>query len=179
MRTIVSSAVLLAGAVALGGVTAGMAAQGNRSQQSEDVLPALLTEVRGLRVAMEQMASAGPRVQLALGRLQLQEQRINTMVRRLESVRDAIGSAEKESAGTQAQLSMMTEMFKKDLPEGEKNPLTNAIDALTKAVAAGTAEIQRLQGEEAMLQQQIATEQGRWSDINRALEELERALGRR
>jgi hypothetical protein len=39
--------------------------------------------------------------------------------------------------------------------------------------------VQRLQAEEADLQQQIATEQGRWSDINRALEELQRALGRR
>jgi chromosome segregation ATPase len=179
MRTTVSSAALLAGAVALGGMTAGMAAQGNRGQQNEDVLPALLTEVRGLRAAMEQMASAGPRVQLALGRLQLQEQRVSTMLRRLESVRDAIGRAEKEGAGLQAQLSMMTKMFKEDLPPDEKNPMTSTIDALTKAVAAGTAEVQRLQGEEAMLQQQIATEQGRWSDINRGLEELERALGRR
>src|SRR5215213_8736359 len=50
----------------------------------EDVLPALLVEVRGLRAAMEQMAAAGPRVQLALGRVQLQEQRINTLIRRLD-----------------------------------------------------------------------------------------------
>ena len=41
-------------------------------------MPALLTEVRGLRVAMEQMTSAGARVQLALGRLQLQESRLNS-----------------------------------------------------------------------------------------------------
>ena len=54
---------------------------------------ALLTEVRGLRHAMEQMAAAGPRVQLALGRLQLQEQRVNTLVRRLETVRDALSAA--------------------------------------------------------------------------------------
>ena len=36
-----------------------------------DVLPALLDEVRGLRAAMEQMASAGPRIQLFTSRLQL------------------------------------------------------------------------------------------------------------
>jgi hypothetical protein len=40
---------------------------------------ALLREVDGLRVAMEQKASAGPRVQLAIKRLQLQEQRVNNM----------------------------------------------------------------------------------------------------
>ena len=46
--------------------------------QQPDVLNALLVEVRGLRSAMEQLAAAGPRVQLTMGRLQLQEQRINT-----------------------------------------------------------------------------------------------------
>ena len=50
-------------------------------------MSALLTEVRGLRQALEEMGTAGPRVQLALGRLQLQEQRVNTAIRRLESIR--------------------------------------------------------------------------------------------
>src|SRR3972149_2796185 len=54
------------GALSVGFVVS-IAAQGPRPQDS-DVLPALLTEVRGLRAAIEQMASAGPRVQLALGR---------------------------------------------------------------------------------------------------------------
>src|SRR5437762_13620444 len=52
--------------------------------KQEEVLPALLVEVRGLRAAIEQLASAGPRVQLALGRVQLQEQRVNALMRRIE-----------------------------------------------------------------------------------------------
>ena len=44
--------------------------------QQPDTTAALLVEVRGLRAALEQLASAGPRVQLMFGRLQLQEQRI-------------------------------------------------------------------------------------------------------
>ena len=59
-----------------------------------DVLPALLVEVRGLRAAMEQMAAAGPRVQLALGSVQLQEQRINNLIRRLDEVRLTLGGAQ-------------------------------------------------------------------------------------
>ena len=39
-------------------------------------MPALLQEVRGLRAAIEQMTASASRVQLALGRLQLQEQRL-------------------------------------------------------------------------------------------------------
>jgi hypothetical protein len=86
MRTVVSRVVLMAGAAAFGGLTAVMAAQGNRLQQNEDVLPQLLIEVRGLRAASEQMASAGPHVQLLLGRVQLQEQRIGNQIRRLDMV---------------------------------------------------------------------------------------------
>lgn len=173
-------ALVAGGLVALGfGVS--LAAQGTQPQQP-DVLAALLTEVRGLRQAMEQMASAGPRVQLALGRLQLQEQRVNTMIRRLETIRDAISKQQQEAAGVHAQLANFETMFKqnaKDMPPGETNPMTALLEGFRKAAAAGEAEMQRLQEEEAQLQQQIAAEQGRWSEINRTLEDLERVLGKR
>jgi prefoldin subunit 5 len=158
-----------------------MAAQGARPQEP-DVLGALLTEVRGLRQAMEQMAAAGPRVQLALGRLQLQEQRVNTMIRRLETLRDTIANAEKGLQTTQGQMatwgSMFKGMFKTDDVPDDKNPLSAMVAAGKKAIAAEMADIQRLQAEEAQLQQQIAAEQGRWAEINKALEDLERAFRR-
>jgi chromosome segregation ATPase len=171
------------GVLSVGFVVA-IAAQGPRPQDS-DVLPALLTEVRGLRAAMEQMASAGPRVQLALGRLQLQEQRINTMLRRLDSVRDSINSIEKEKAGVESQFKMMEATVKeqlRDMPAGsteKQHPMGQMLDALQKSVARGTDDVLRLQAEEAQLQQQVVTEQGRWTEINSALEDLERALGKR
>jgi hypothetical protein len=40
-------------------------------------------------------------------------------------------------------------------------------------------QLQRLQHEETALGQEIAAEQGRWSEINQRLEELDRALSRR
>ncbi len=162
-------------AVAAGGT---MAAQGPRPQEG-DVLTALLTEVRGLRAAMEQLGSAGPRVQLALGRLQLQEQRVNTMVRRLESVREAIARIEKESAGAESQAAIMAKAFKDGDDNPENNPMSHVIETFKSAIAGNAAEIQRLQSEEAQLQQQIAAEQARWSEINRGLEELEQSLTKR
>jgi hypothetical protein len=166
------------GLIALAGVAVlglSIRAQGTRPQET-DVLTALLTEVRGLRAAMEKMAAAGPRVQLALGRLQLQEQRVNTMLRRLETVRDSIVSAEEEVTDTQAQLAGMEKMFRDGITPPEGNPLNEMIAALRKAVAGGAANVQRLQAEEALVQQQIADEQARWTEINRTVEELERAL---
>ena len=80
--------------VAVGTEVAADADQARPAGPSQDVLPALLLEVRGLRAAMEQMAAAGPRVQLALGRVQLQEQRINNLIRRLDEVRATLGGAQ-------------------------------------------------------------------------------------
>ena len=181
MRTIVCRALLLGGALGLVAMTGTIAAQSNRPPASDDVLPALLTEVRGLRAAMEQMASAGPRVQLALGRLQLQEQRINTMLRRVESVRDALSVAEREAAELLERVRYAERAIagNERATAEERERLVLMLPELKREAAAPAAEVQRLQAEEAHLQQQIATEQGRWSDINRALEELERALGRR
>lgn len=180
MRTIVCRALLLGGAVGLVAMTGTIAAQSNRTPSSDDILPALLMEVRGLRAAIEQMTSAGPRVQLALGRLQLQEQRINTMLRRIESVRDALSGAERQAAAIQERArNAERDIAGTNATAEDREQLALMLPGLKREAAAAAAEVQRLQAEEAHLQQQIATEQGRWSDINRALEELERALGRR
>ncbi len=99
LRTILLTTFLVSGAWLA-------ASRDGRAQSTTppDVLAALLVEVRGLRAAMEQMASAGPRVQLALGRLQLQEQRVNTMVRRLEEVKASLVQAQKRMEAVTDQL---------------------------------------------------------------------------
>lgn len=166
----------VAGAAAIG---ASVMAQTARPQNPE-VLSELLVEVRGLRQAMEQVASSGPRVQLALGRLQLQEQRINAMIRRLEGVRDALATAEKADGEAQSELGRVLQASKSaTVPESERQQIAVMLDILKRRAAATAAEVQRLQGEASQLEQQITTEQARWAEINRALDDLERALGKR
>jgi predicted nucleic acid-binding Zn-ribbon protein len=50
------------------------------------------------------------------------------------------------------------------------------IREMKQRMPALTADLQRLQLEEAGIVQEIASEQGRWTDINQRLEELERTL---
>src|SRR4029079_1949248 len=71
------------------------------------VLPALLVEVKGLRAAMEQMASATAQSQLLIGRLQLQETRMSGMIRRLDTVRDSLASAEQSYNQLHGSLQML------------------------------------------------------------------------
>jgi chromosome segregation ATPase len=160
------------------GVTA--AAQGTGAP---DVLGALLTEVRGLRVAMEQMASAGPRVQLTLGRLQLQEQRLNTILRRAENVRETVVRTEREMTELQSEVAGNEAVLKSADPRNNDEQfvqaITQQIGHLKRRSISLSTELQRLQAEEGVLQQQITGEQARWADINRTLEDLERALSRR
>ena len=158
----------------------GTTAGGQTPQQpNQDTLGALLVEVRGLRSAIEQMASVGPSIQLAMGRLQLHEQRINTLVRRADGLRDALGAAHKQTGELQDRLRNGQRELE-DSPEAQRRSQLQALMADHKQqLARATAEIQRLQTEEADAASQIASEQARWAEINQRLEELDRALKRR
>jgi hypothetical protein len=181
MRTVIARVLLLAGAAAFGGLTAVMA-QGSLPQQNEDILRQLMIEVRGLRAAMEQMASAGPRVQLALGRVQLQEQRIESQIRRLDVVRQSLVPAQQGLEPLERKAKELDDLLRSgDSPYGIEGMGQAKVELkeLQAEVARRRREVQRLTAEEAILVQDIASEQNRWTDFNQRLEELERALVRR
>jgi chromosome segregation ATPase len=179
MRTVSSRIIMLAAAAACGGLTTAIAAQGQRQQQNDDVLGQLLTEVRGLRAAMEEMASAGPRVQLLLGRVQLQEQRIGEQVRRLDGVRANLASAQRE-VDSLAQHGKQIEGVQRESTNPEvRADIDRQLIGLKAELVRRQADVQRLTNEESVITQDIAAEQNRWTDFNARLEELERALSKR
>jgi chromosome segregation ATPase len=156
-----------------------LAGRAEQTAPAPDVLSALLTEVRGLRAAMEQMASAGPRVQLALGRLQLQEQRIGNQVRRLDSVRASLLSAQRELEPLEKEARGLTERIREYPNSDVRGEDERTLAGVKAEMAKRQVEVQRLIAEEALLTQNIYAEQGRWSEFNERLEELERSLARR
>ena len=166
--------VLVAAAVNVSGQSAAPA-------KDEDVLPALLTEVRGLRAAMEQMASAGPRIQLFTSRLQLQESRINSMARRLDTVRDELAKARHELQSAQdEQARVENALATGSMPVGMPREDVERMLRQAKAeVADRKPAVARLTAEETQLTQDIAAEQARWTEINSRLDDLERALARK
>ena len=167
--------VVFAGAM-IGGSRVGRAQQ----TQPPDVLTALLIEVRGLRAAMEEMASASPRSQLALGRVQLQEQRIANQVRRLDAVMATMAAVRKEIQPLEQHLADLSEPPRDgDLEPDIKRMRQHEQNALRTKLAPMKTEVQRLEVEQHLLIQDIAAEQSRWSDFNQRLEELDRALSRR
>ena len=129
---------------------------------------------------MEQMASAGPRVQLFASRLQLQEGRMNNMARRLDSVRDNLAAAQREVARLQADQGQMEAVMAEQKASASVEAREEARQAefmlvqLRQQIAAARATENRHAAEEAQLVQDLTTEQGRWLAINQQLDELER-----
>ena len=147
--------------------------------QEPSILPALLNEVKGLRAAMEHMAADGPRVQLALGRLQLQEQRLNTLVVRLDSVRQQLANAQRTVTNYQTQTSHIEAALRNSAVAEQREDAERMKAMMKQEATTATADVQRLTAEEASLASDLASEQARWSDFNQRLEELERSMGRR
>jgi hypothetical protein len=154
-----------------------------RAQQASappDVLSALLVEVRGLRAAMEQAAFAGSTVQILLGRVQLQEQRISNQIRRLDAVRASLLPAQKDLDPMEREVREFEEAVRR--VHGAAAGDSQAEQMLRERkgeIARRRAEVRRLMAEEALLAQDVASEQARWMELNQRLEEFERTLARR
>jgi len=137
---------------------------------------ALLAEVRGLRLAIEQLATVGARAQLITGRLQLQEQRVNTLFTRVAQQRDRMQPVERELTDMQQRVvDLQRDLETVSVPQ-EKHQLEIEQQVIQRQVALRTTELRRLQVEEADVANLLATEQANWAELNRQLELLEAAL---
>jgi chromosome segregation ATPase len=179
MSTVTSRSWMIVAAVAVLIVLATTAGGETPQQPNQDTLGALLVEVRGLRSAIEQMASVGPSIQLAMGRLQLQEQRINTLVRRGDVVRDALTAAHKRAGELRDHFGNLQRALEESTEPLHRSNIEGQLPMIKQDLARATAEIQRLQTEESEAAAQVSSEQARWAEINQRLEELDRALTRR
>jgi hypothetical protein len=111
----------------------------------QDVMGTLLVEVRALRGAIEQMTSATARVQLAVGRLQIQEQRFNTLSRQLFELRQALSAAEREQSEQAGRLADLEGVLPQTSDAGERQAIAAEIGQFRRMVAGGRSKLQKLQ----------------------------------
>jgi hypothetical protein len=144
---------------------------------NDDMLPALLVEMKGLRAAMEQMAAGGTQAQIAVGRLQVQEHRVTTMIARLDRVHGELEAARGELQVTRQEIEVLE---RHEMPPGV-SPVErdNELSLMKASAATAKARVDQLAAEEAQLSADVAGEQQRWITINQRLDDLERALSRR
>lgn len=147
------------------------------AQQPASVQTELLAEVRLLRQSIEALAGTNARVQIVFGRLQLQEQRTATAARRLDEVRATLASVSTRAEGMAGHLKGLETLANETRLKPEE------IAAIQQQLTEAQREQERLETERTRLLNQEAEaadalnlEQGRWLDLNRQLEDLERQL---
>src|SRR5690348_11416741 len=89
---------VLTAAVILSASSAALA----QTPQSNDAMTALLNEVHALRIAIEQQATIAPRIQLAMARLNIEEQRMEQLNQQLNQVRRELEGATRNVQQTAA-----------------------------------------------------------------------------
>jgi hypothetical protein len=173
-RSIVHVALLAIALGAAASLNPGAAAQ---TPQSADPMTALLAEVHALRLAMEQSAILGPRIQLTMARLTLQEQRVTHVSAELDTVRLQLGSVALQSKQVTDELAATEQRLQTEVDLARRTALENQSRALKMQLAVQSATEQQLRGHENEAAQALATEQARWAELNARLDELDRSLG--
>jgi hypothetical protein len=149
----------------------------SQATQSQDPLTALLAEVHGLRLAMEQSATVAPRVQLTLARLSIEEQRLTLLGTQLDQVRRELNASMLESQKISDRIPEIEKSIPSAADDRLRSMMVAELAALKREADARGRQEQLLRARENEAAQAVSTEQGRWMDINARLDELERLLG--
>ena len=140
----------------------------------------LLSEVRQLRQAIESLAGTNARVQIAFGRLELQEQRTATAAKRLDDVRNSLRMIDMRAGEATDRLKDFEALGNSSTRKPEEvEDMKQMLTVIQREIARLETDRTRLLTEEADAAAALNHEQGRWSDLNRQLEELERSLAKR
>jgi hypothetical protein len=132
----------------------------------------VLNELRAVRTELKESSAASLRAQLLVARLQLQEQRINTVWRQLSELDDKLQANENGRMAPEHVLKLM------GVEPGAEPPKQMApiVEMFRNQMDASTKTDSELKQRQAELMQLMTQEQSRWSAFNEQLEALEKAV---
>ena len=163
--------------IALVACVAGTAALVAQAPAGIDPIRELLVEVRALRVTLERATTTGTRIQVLMARVQVQEQRIQDATRRITAVRSSLASLDQELVTMTNQMRQFEQHLRRESDPNDREVTEEEIGSLKARIETATARRQELAADEVLIAQQLADAQGRWTDFNERLDQLERSLG--
>jgi hypothetical protein len=143
---------------------------------SNDIMTALLQEVRGLRMAMEHSAAVAPRVQLTLARLNIEEQRIAQLAAQFDRARQEVSIHTLTVRRLSGELEDAEKSLQATSDEQGRRAFEVGIIDLKRQLKSHTASEDAARTRENDAAQALTIEQNRWIDLNARLDELERLL---
>lgn len=169
-------------AVLLGSIGLGAAPAASSIQAAAGAdmgIPQLIAEIRALRAEMKEALSTSTRMQLLLGRLQLQEQRAIAIAKQLTDLQQSVNTLQQAKIPLDGELRRL-----ESLSQGGATPeIQRAAASQLAMTKARLEQLQREEGrlraQEAELSNQLAFEQSRWTAFSSQLEALEQELATR
>jgi hypothetical protein len=151
-------------------------APGSFGQSSDSAsLQALVTEIHQLRLAVERAGATTPKIQIALQRLQLQEQKVTRISGQLADVRRQI-AASSEHNPFATLLENMNTKIEQEQDASHRKALEEQVRGFKVAMEQQSRIVQQLRADEAELAGSLRLEQAKADELNDHLAALERSL---
>ncbi len=146
------------------------------AQTPNSTVEELLKEVRALRLAIERTNQIGPQVQIALARMQAQEERVRAANNRFQDARERLSSVQSRRADLGDNLKRLEAMQNETTDPGTRKEYeAKMTQSKIEMDMLGTQE-QRLRGMESDAQIAASSEQARWNQADDQLRSLEKLL---
>jgi hypothetical protein len=151
------------------------------AQQPADVsqaatIQALLKEVHALRLALEQSNQIGPRIQIVLARIQLQEERVRIATRQLEDARDKAADIQTKRTENADRIKLIEAQQAQSVDSNAKKQMEFDLSEMKAGIERLSVLEQQFRAKEAEASSLLTAEQGRWNEANDMLKSIERAL---
>jgi outer membrane murein-binding lipoprotein Lpp len=143
------------------------------------LLQQLLTEVRQLRSSLEHAANESAGLQLLAVRAAMQEERLYRVSRDVESLRSELEVAKRDVRTLTVTVKDFSQSVDEETDPLRRKGLEAELPAMRTKLQAAREREQLLVQQEATMSGNLATEEGRWQDINARLDDLERRLASR
>lgn len=156
----------------------GVAAQSQAQTQSPDsaVMQALLSEVHQLRLAIERANTFGPRIQLLVERMKLQQDHVTRISSHLEGVRHDLEAAQSNEARLADGIKNVESDLGQSTDPAERKKLGDQLKDMKFMVEQAQKNEQAARSQEADLNSRLQSEQAALDGLNDRLNQIERAL---
>jgi chromosome segregation ATPase len=146
--------------------------------QSEDgrILQALLDEVRQLRLELRRANAVSQRLQVALARTRLQEARVESLARSLQTSRTRLAEVQETRSRVEGEIKEAEERLGRE-PNGDPRAMLEfEIKEMRNRLGILAREEEQARGRESSLATELQAEQAKLNDLNNQLDDMMRQL---
>lgn len=149
---------------------------GQGQVDNAQTMQALLSEVRQLRLAIQQSNLSIYRAQVIVERMRTEQQQVDRLTERLRETREGVNVWKREQSDVQDELKFLEVRINRTTNAAELFNQEEQQQRLKARMAFMAQENTRMQEQESQLTQQLILEQGKLSDFNDQLDALQREL---